>query len=74
MSWEVVMIEQDNALKFLCDNHADREVIFIRPCDEWIATYSESGELAGVTGINFKKNHMSVDCSYVKSDYRSREY
>ena len=70
MDWNVVSIEQEKALQFLRDNHADREVIFIRPCDEWIATYSDSGELAGVTGINFKKTHMSVDCSFTKHEYR----
>ena len=73
--WNVVAIEQDKALQFLRDNHADREVIFIRPCDQWIAVYDEDSfplQLVGVTGINFKKNHMSVDCSFVRSDYRRR--
>ncbi len=69
MEWNVVYISQEEALGFLRENHANREVIFIRPCDEWLAVY-DNDELIGVTGVNRKKNHMSVDCSYVRKDYR----
>jgi len=74
MDWKIVTIKQDDALKFLHDNHADREVIFIRPCDEWIAVY-DNNILVGVTGINHKKaddSLMSVDCTYVCKNYRAR--
>lgn len=74
MDWDIVAIEQDEALRFLRENHADREVIFIRGCDEWIAVYDDN-VLAGVTGINHKKaddSLMSVDCSYVRKDYRGK--
>lgn len=65
-------IEQEKALTFLRENHADREVIFIRPCDEWIAFY-DGDVVAGVTGINYKRGGvMSVDCTYVRPDYRGR--
>ena len=71
MNHDIVYIDQDSAISFLKENHADKEVIFIRPCDEWIAVYDGDCIIA-VTGINYKKNHMSVDCSYVRSDYRRR--
>lgn len=72
MDWKVVDISQEKAIDFLRKNHADREVIFIRPCDEWVAVYDD-GVLAGVTGINHKKNGvMSVDCSFVAVPFRGR--
>lgn len=69
--WKIINIDQDKALKFLKDNHANREVIFIRPCDKWLSVY-DNDMLVGVTGINFKKNHMSVDCSFVHKNYRNK--
>lgn len=71
MEWDVVPIKESDAIDFLRENHADREVIFIRPCDEWIAVYV-GDSLAGVTGINHKKNFMSVDCTYVAKQYRGQ--
>lgn len=71
MDWNIVPVEQDKALAFLRENYANREVIFIRACDEWIGVYDDD-ILAGVTGINYKKNAMSVDCTYVRKDYRGR--
>lgn len=64
-------ITNEQALRFLRENKAHKEVVFIRSCDHWWGAF-ESDELAGVTGTSKGKNHIKLASTFVAPEHRRK--
>ena len=67
----VKSIPNETAIKFLKDNKAGSECVFIRPCDEWYGAYYD-GVLVGVGGWTQKLRFIEIGGVFVKSEYRGQ--
>lgn len=73
MEWIVQPISEEVAHKFLRDNHATREVVYIQHHDEWCGIYN-GDKLISVTGMSVhpKRGHVHTGGSYTLREYRGQ--
>lgn len=64
-------ITNEQALRFLRENKAHKEVVFIRPRDVFFGAFI-GGELVGVSGYLRREKHIKLDGTFVREDMRLR--
>ena len=69
MEIEIRAIRNEEAVYFLKQNNSRNEVVFDTDSDFWLGAFFE-GELIGVNGICYKKNHFKNKSLFVKKTFR----